>query len=313
MPKYLLLNDLHLSDRPPSSCTDSYTDDLFEMLYEITAIAEREDVEAVIQAGDFFHIKTPSRTSHALVMRAIEWMRSLPVPLAVVPGNHDISHDRLDSIDKTQPLGLLYAAGAIRLEGYHESFPGLFGVPWQQSWDNPHARSRALREWTPNPNHLIVTHCPLYPPGQELPWENVVASEFASDMGGQGNVLYGHIHDYHGQYEAGGVTFCNVGALSRGSLHESDLTRKIYVTLFDTETGSFTQLDVPHKPGDQVFRVREKMEIKDAEQKLDEFLESVGQTSLEVASMEQVVAHIQTLDVSDAVKKMAAELIMETT
>ena len=74
-------------------------------------------------------------------------------------------------------------------------------------------------------------------------------------MGGAGSVFYGHVHEPHGVYEAGGVTFCNNGALSRGSLHEYNLTRQVGCTLWDSETGEFEFVPLDAKPASEVFRL----------------------------------------------------------
>src|SRR6185437_5825901 len=137
MSLYLLLSDVHLCDKPPSSCTESYTDDLFDLLAQTVQVARRRKVAAAVWAGDTFHIKTPSRTSHELVNRAIDLINSYPCPVYLLPGNHDIKHDRLDSID-SQPLGELYRCGARRLEGWggydaHTQYM-VYGVPWLQGY-----------------------------------------------------------------------------------------------------------------------------------------------------------------------------------
>lgn len=64
----MVVRDIHLSDRAPSSCTDSYQDDLFDLLGHTVVLSEGCD--AVAWASDIFHSKSPSRTSHRTVMRA---------------------------------------------------------------------------------------------------------------------------------------------------------------------------------------------------------------------------------------------------
>ena len=88
MAKYLLVGDLHLSDKAPSSCTDSYSDDLFELLEQIRRIAFRYKAIAVVIAGDVFHNKAPSRTAHRVVRRFIAWCRSFSIPVFISLGAH---------------------------------------------------------------------------------------------------------------------------------------------------------------------------------------------------------------------------------
>lgn len=334
--KFLLVADLHLSDRPPSSCQDGYTDDLFDLLGQTVQVARERKVAAFVIAGDQFHIKSPSRTSHRLVQRTIRLLRSYPCPVYIVPGNHDIVSERLDSIHQTQPLGVLFESGAARcLEGWAldgatpRVFP-LYGVPWLQGYgdwaaydgDAPHspieyALSGALEGWRvpplwPVPGHaLIIAHAPLYPPGKELKYEYFPAARWAEAMGGAGSVFYGHVHPWHGIYQAGGVTFCNHGALSRGSLTESDLTRQVGCTIWDSETGEFEFVPLDAKPASEVFRLAEKAQVADMQGRLDEFLASVGSTTLEAVSVEAVIDHIRTLGLGKDAEDLAAELLTE--
>jgi DNA repair exonuclease SbcCD nuclease subunit len=300
MADVLLVNDIHLSDRPPSSCTDSYLDDLFGLLDETATLALDRRIAAVVWAGDVFHHKTPGRTSHGTVMRAIETAESYPCPLYIVPGNHDLTHDRLSSLDETQPLGVLLRSGHAHLlagwDALDINLP-LYGVPWLQHW-NDDTVSDALRAYRRHgdAHSLVVTHAPLYPPGHELKYEFYPAGEFAAAMGHTGSVHYGHVHEPHGIYHAEGVTFSNPGALSRGSLHEHNLTRDVQIAIWNTGTAQFTHHPLPAKPAAEVFRLQEITEVRTAQHVLDEFLTSVGQTRIEITSIEAITHHIRGLD-----------------
>lgn len=311
--KVLLVGDVHLADNPPSSCTEDYTDDLFDLLDQVSRIAIEQQVTEVLQGGDFFHIPTPSRTSHSLVLRSIEWAKDIGVPLSIAPGNHDMAQGhRLDSINETQPLGIMFASNAAIDLSYAQSKSGpAYGIPWQQDWEEEGTIERVFGAVPPGVE-LVVTHAPLYPPGQELPYENIKAKDVAAALANTDveYVFYSHVHDYHGTYEVDGITFCNNGALSRGSLTESNLSRKVYVTTWSSAKG-FSKIEVPHKPGHEIFRVAENQELKDAALKLEEFLDTVGQTTLEVANVESLVSYIKEQDVPSAVKSLAVELLSE--
>lgn len=324
MSQYLLYTDPHASDRPPSSCTDSYLDDLLVLLRQTVALARQRRVIAVTIAGDVFHSKSPARVSHRLVQLMIEVIRSYHCPVFIVPGNHDIRNDRLDSIAETQPLGVLYRAGVFRLDGWggydaHHQYM-LYGVPWQQGygrWEEGDAADEAVlralhdyRNSRPGDRKvLVVTHAPLYPPGRELEYEYFPASRWADAMGGQGYCFYGHVHEPHGVWSEGGVTFCNNGALSRGSLHEYNLTRQVGCTIWDDETGQFEFVPLDARPADQVFRLQEKQQATDMHGRLDAFLEDIGHTTLDVLSAEQVLAHVRTLGLSSAAEILVEELL----
>lgn len=319
MAKYLCVNDIHATRRPPSSCTETYWPDLLDLLYQTTDVARERDVRAVVWAGDVFHHKAPSRTDHGLVQDLIEVIRAHPCPLLIVPGNHDLQHDRLDSIDVTQPLGVLFKAGARRLEGRSAAFPHLYGVPWQQQWSAEGVRA-ALRGYREDEfaqhGGLVVTHAPIYPPGSEPGYEGAEytpANWWSGSMDVRGSVLYGHIHEPHGVWRHGtgeGVTFCNFGALSRGSLDEYNLEREVGCALWDSTTGEFEFVPLKAKPASEVFRLQQREEVKAARQRLDGFLSGVDAVTLGLLSVESVVAHIRKAGHPAGVADLAEELLM---
>ena len=300
--RFLLVPDVHLADKPPSSCTESYTDDLFTLLAEAATFAVH--CEAVIFAGDVFHSKAPSRTSHKLVMRTIAALRGFGKPVYVVPGNHDLQNDRLDSLHIFQPLGVIIASGAAQLLDGWMITPGgrslmpVYGMPWLQHWTDEAVSETLAGYREADIPGLVVTHAPLYPPGQELKWEHYPAQNFADAMV-QGSCFYGHVHEPHGVYQvlnsAGTAApeFCNNGALSRGSLHEYNMERQVGVTIWDSETSNFEFVPLHARPASEVFRLAEVQESRATEGRLDDFLAGVSAAQLQVVSAESVLEHLK--------------------
>ncbi len=118
--KALLVGDVHLNDRAPSMRTDTYTEDILDKLrFTVVTAKSILDLDAVIWSGDIFHTKQPHRTSHWLVQQVLNLGQEYPCPWLIVPGNHDMQHDRIDSLG-SQPLGTLFQAGsAMPLIGSH--------------------------------------------------------------------------------------------------------------------------------------------------------------------------------------------------
>lgn len=322
MSKCLIIGDVHFSDKAPSSCTETYNDDIFDLLLQTVELAWKKGYYAVIQAGDVFHSKIPMRTSHKTMQRAIELVNAYPCPFYVVPGNHDMSSDRVDSVLDTQPLGVLLRSGASLLQGWCAD--GIYGVPWQALWADkdpetgqPSERAvaavtAALESWNTNVSEgpsLLVTHACFYPPGYELEYEYFPTQVFSDMLGNRGSVYYGHIHEPHGIYEVGGVTFSNWGALSRGSLHEYNLERDVIVTEWDSETGEFIPIVLDYKPASEVFRLVEITEAKQAQVDLDEFLSSIGQATIEITSIESVVSYVRQLGLEADIERVVVELL----
>lgn len=319
----LCVGDIHLSDRPPVSCTDSYTDDILDMLSYVAKLEKAVKADAVVWAGDIFHHKQPSRTSHATVLKLAKVAQQYD-NLYVVTGNHDIQSDRLDSLAK-QPLGVLYEAGVLKeLDGWHPTLP-IFGVPWQQHWLAPGTPYSAFEGWRVQMQEkhlgydpekaLTVTHAPIYPPSvaDNVLFELVPLSGeggMSEAMGNTGYLYYGHIHEPHYKFEVEGVEYANMGAISRGSLHEYNLARKIQIAVWTPEHG-FNAVDIPHKPASEIFKLAEAKEKKEEKMSLDSFLADVGNATLDISSTGTIIDHIRAMDVEEPVKKTSIELLEE--
>jgi DNA repair exonuclease SbcCD nuclease subunit len=307
----MLVGDVHLSDRPPSIRTDDYTNDIFAKLLFIGEKAKDLQCDAIALLGDVFHIKAPSRTSHALVQQAVEVFKDSGLPVIVVPGNHDMSNDRIESLSK-QPLGTLCKADGIdMLMGGHETLP-VFAIPylhdwpgqlkvWMskfEKWRDEKKFSKDSTDWHFNP--LVITHAPIFPVGEEPPYDFIGADDWAA-VQQVGDVAYGHIHDPHGSYKVGNVWFNNQGAISRGSLHEKTLKRKPACTVWDSETfetltGRFRRIEIPHRPVEAVFRIAAKEDVDARQERVADFLAGVATTELDGLTTEEVLAYAKSME-----------------
>lgn len=311
----LVVGDIHLADRPPSIRTDAYAEQILAKLKQTVDIAHKVDVDVVIWAGDVFHIKTPSRTSHELVQKTCDVMREYKRPLLIVPGNHDMRHDRLDTLPE-QPLGVLFKAGAIPLVGDVEMATAnglvrVFGIPYLYDWkrDLP----KYMSEWKASKAGLMVTHAPIVPPGETRPFEIIDASDWSTLMERHGEVYFAHMHDPDGTFVVNETKFCNQGAISRGSLHEKTVLREPSVTIYSDDPlhETFSKQVLEFLPPEDVFRLDVKNATDAKLEKLDTFLTSVQETELEGLSVEQVQAHLDTLELTSTTRGLILELLEE--
>ena len=319
--KILLIGDVHLSDVPPSLRTETYTEDILKKLESAVGLAKAHGAAAVVCAGDMFHLKAPSRNSHALVQRTGEVLTSAGIPVWIVPGNHDMSNDRIDSL-RRQPLGTLARMEGINLlMGPHPELP-IFGLPYLHDWQAELPKwIKAYRTWAGQKKGedmdffpLMVTHAPIFPPGETPPYEFIDAADWA-EMMENGDCYYGHIHDPHGDYVPNPafatVRMCNNGAISRGSLHEATLKREPKVTLWDPAgpNSHFTALPLPFRPVEAVFKLAEKEDIDEKTSRVEEFLEEVGTTTLDGLSLEEVTAQARARGLNPRTLSLIEELI----
>ena len=291
--KYMIIGDVHLADRPPSVRRESYRDDILNKLEWIINRANEEDVNAVLQLGDLFHVKSPSRNSHYLVQATADIFGNSKSPVRIVAGNHDLVMDRVEDINK-QPLGSVSLHPNVTLvNGLDPDFP-IYGIPYfdlsGQALD--YWASKYHAEAGPDVAPTIITHNSLFPEAQS-PIYNYVSYESWAAAFQNPYTLYGHIHTQvvgGPHFKVGSSWFVNEGSISRGSLHESSLTRKPTVAIFDSDKDTpFTSIPIPYRPASEVFNLEVVEVLKNRQTTVDTFLESLGSSDLQYLTIEGIL------------------------
>ena len=118
--KLVWRTDVHLSERNPRSRTDNWREAIINKLRQVGEIAREVDASAVLDGGDFFDIKSPSRNSHDLIREVAEVHQDYPCPTYANVGNHDCVYGDYTYLPQ-QPLGVLFSTGVFnRLYDEHE-------------------------------------------------------------------------------------------------------------------------------------------------------------------------------------------------
>lgn len=105
---FVCRTDTHLSDRSPISWKADYPMEVWSSLEQVGALAKKWEANAVLDAGDYFHVKAATKNPHRLVERSARLHQGYSCPTFCVEGNHDIAYNNLDTL-ADQPLGVLYA------------------------------------------------------------------------------------------------------------------------------------------------------------------------------------------------------------
>lgn len=321
------VGDVHQGDRPPSARTETYTEDINNKLQWIVDFSNDKKVDAIIFNGDIFHIKRADRNSHALVQGVADILGRSNAPVLIVPGNHDLAEDRLESI-ASQPIGTLALHPNIDLlMGPHPELP-VFGMPYVDTEDVAKIEywAEKYNEAGPDNYPLLVTHQSIFPEAEAPIYEYVSAENFAAVFNAP-FVAYGHIHSRMKAgafYEIGGTWFCNNGAISRGSLHEETVYRELAITLYDdseyqnwnlgpsrrtSPPNPFTSIPLPHRPAEEVFRLEEVALLDERRAKVDGFLQSLGGAELTYLTTEGILEKARQTDLPHAAVKELEEII----
>jgi len=322
--KLIFVGDVHVSDKAPSTRTDSYRIDILRKLQEIGKLAE--DVHGVVFVGDIFHSKQPRNTSHQTVQAVAKILQSYACPVYIVPGNYDYAAKNHGSLSR-HPLGTVALMSNVHLFGTKEqrnitvSVPlasGVTPVTLHGVREEEGMGAFTLRET--GYDQIVVAHYAIFPPGgAPTVWEATDAREIAGQYSLTGAPLltwYGHIHEPHGQYDVDGNEFANFGAISRGSLHETGaLDRTPAVGLVEIEAGNWLVRQVyleTARPAADVFRIAEVEAERSGASETNAFIEALSAAEVTVFSVETAVQALsQHPGATQAVRDRAVELVRE--
>lgn len=317
--KLLIIGDQHLADRPPSSRVDGYRNHIMDKLRWIIDYANDCNVDAVLNLGDVFHIKRSDRNSHSLVQETAAVFGRSKAPVKITPGNHDLAAGyRLESIS-SQPLGTLGLHPNIDiLIGPDKELP-LYSVPFVEP------TPENMQYWTemyhdaggPGKYPFISTHQAIFPE-KEAPIYEFVSAEMWAFAFKSKYTAYGHIHSRMNAgafYEIDGTIFCNNGAISRGSLHEETVNRKLAVTLFDdsNEDAPFVSVPIPFLPPEEVFNLEAVEVLNNTTAKVDGFLESLGSSELNYLTVESILDRATTTKLPQRAVEQLEDIIVKVT
>lgn len=306
MIRLLWRTDIHFSEFTPRFRTDAWMETLVKKIEWVGKLAKQLDVDAVIDGGDFFDIKSPSRNSHRLVQEAIKAHRDYSCPVYCNVGNHDCKYGDYAFLPE-QPLGVLYESGTFkRLYDEHElvvkkgtESVRVVGVPYHGTTYD-HGRFRIAKG---TETHLVVASHVLASRngGTMFDAEDVLSyAQFKALCPDAAFACFGHWHMDQGIEDHDGTVFVNVGSLSRGSLSQDNLERKPAVVLmeFDGTSCRYQRYDLPVEDSSTVFAIEAKAAITEKESVMESFMETI----------ERSLSHSQGMSLRDRIQSLGGVL-----
>lgn len=282
--KFLFRTDVHAADKSPISWKANYPAEIFESLRQIGVLAYEHDVAAVLDGGDFFHVKSPSRNSHGLIISTVKVHQAYPPGCRIlsIEGNHDITGNNLGTIED-QPLGVLYASGVFEhLRDTTFEKDGLkvriVGMPYSPSRDLREIQELRKKD----EDYLIVIVHALAgedPPAhvEEFFGEPVFRYQHLVFDRGPDVFCFGHWHRDQGVVQLDGRWFVNQGAVSRGALSKDNTDRTPKVSLIDVTREGITVTAIPLQvaPAGEVYDFERKDRQEKESQAIDLFVQQL--------------------------------------
>ncbi len=313
---FVYRTDTHVCDRSPLSWKGDYPAEVWHNLEQVGQFARDHEVAAVLDGGDYFHVKAASRNSHALVIRSAALQKTYPCPTFGVAGNHDISYNNLETLDK-QPLGVLYESGVFTLLRDQVFEDGGFrvrvvGVPYKP--DRSLAEVLAIQKQPGDDFLLAVVHqlAAKDPPAsvEDFFGETVFRYEDLVTQDGPDVFMFGHWHKDQGIVQLNGKTFINQGALSRGALSHENTSRSPKVSLIEVTPDGVraTELVLSVAPAEDVFDFDRKERAEKESESIDQFIVQL-QNNVRADLAESIEANVQSLNFAQDVRAAALEYL----
>jgi len=286
MVRILFLTDTHLRGTAPAARTDDFAAAVKAKLAEVVGIAEALGVDAVVHGGDLFDLPEPGVGQ---VGEYLEILSRLPVPLYVVPGNHDVYGHNLSTLNRTL-LGLLGRVGVVNVlvrgsavivkdgvrvritaQGFHTEIDRR-----DLAWD--YVVPPAAKDGCDYAVHVV--HGMLLPRAEVSAAPFLPAATAAEDvvaLTGADYTLAGHYH-LPWEVRVGGKVALNPGALVRLSYDARELARRPQVAVIEADEKGIRHRYVPlscARPGEEVFDTARVDADRAREEARAEFLASL--------------------------------------
>lgn len=280
--------DVHLSDQIPESRTDDWATTLLGKLRQVGRIAREVGAVGVLDNGDFFHIKSPSQTSHDLNRKVAEVHADYPCPVYGNIGNHDVIYGDYKYISQ-QPLGVLFAAGVFRrcYDEHEHLFMDddgqavrLVGIPFHGAkYDLDRFKiTKGQEDWLVVMAHVLASERG----GSMFDNEDIVKHADLLSLAPDVDVwMFGHWHKDQGIKEiAPGKWVFNVGALSRGALSQDDVERRPGVAIIEfSPLGiEITKRELDVEDAKDVFNIEGRIRKETRAATMVAFVESIHET-----------------------------------
>lgn len=313
---FVFRTDVHVAEKGPQSWKGDYAAEIWSNLEQVGEMARKYKATAVLDGGDFFHVKAATRNPHSIVIKAMEIHTGYPCPTYCVEGNHDIAYNNLASIEK-QPLGVLYASGVfnhLREEVFTDGKlqVRVVGIPY-----DPNRTLKSLREIKKQPGDdalIAVVHALASenPPAsvEDFFGEPVFRYSDLIFEDGPDVWCFGHWHKDQGVVGIEGRRFINQGALSRGALVKENLTRIPKAALIEVTPDGIEIGTLPMKvlPAEEVFDLERKERRDEESRVIDEFVSRI-QEDIEVDTTEDIEKTVGDLDFAPEIRELALQYL----
>jgi len=313
--KAITICDPHMSAHSPEVYKEDYWEILKDTLEKVFRFADKQECDAILWAGDLFHLKTAARNPLWFMTEVVTMFREMQekgVRHIGIAGNHDVKYGSVAQGLKGQPLEFLIASGMYQLLDWDEAVFATGSKTIRIAGGSYlHGQASHVRDKKKQGADVLITlgHFWFGRQSGEFFGEQIFGPDFLHS--GEADIyVIGHHHEDQGIPNMGGKLYFAHGTPSRTGAHKHDIERKLAVGFIEIDDeGIHHKIIRPKVPTVDECMDLEKREIMMAEkQKIDDFLLVFSQSSIDASDPKKM---LETLDpnMSKQVKEKVIEYL----
>ena len=323
MPRLIWRTDVHMGDKTPKRRTGDWCEDVVKKLKWVGRKAVEVGADAVLDGGDFFDVKSPTKNSHNLVRLSCEAHSEYPCPVYSLVGNHDVKYGNIDYLPE-QPLGVLFSAGVFQQFGEDKEIIlegdgvklRIVGVPYHGvEYD-----LERLSSITKKDEDYLLVACHLLArkgkTGSMFEGEDIVGYDFLNTLTEVDGWFFGHWHKDQGITTLkNGARVVNVGSLTRGALHLDDLERKpcVVEVVADAKGLTFKRHNLPVRPAEEAFKIEQALRENEDSDRMVEIVDKMKAVATDKWSGKTLIDKVREMPLSNEVREQVISYLEDTT
>jgi len=303
-----------MGDRTPRRRTGVWSEDVIKKLKWVGRKAKDLKADVVLDGGDFFDVKSPTKNSHDLVRKSCDAHSEYPCPVHVLVGNHDVKYGNIEYLPE-QPLGVMFASKVFQQFGDEKEIilegdgvkVRIVGIPYhgvEYDFDRLSNLTKKDEDYLLVACHLLARRGKI---GSMFEGEDIIGYDFLNSIPQVDGWFFGHWHKDQGIKKLkNGATVVNVGSLTRGSLHLDDLDRNpciVEVELTAEEGITFTRHNVPVRPSESVFKIEEAVREREDSDRMLEIVEKMKTVASESGGGLNLMGRVNEMPLPNEVKE----------
>lgn len=262
--KLLLLSDIHLAVDNPIARLDNMVETQWDKLRYIFDYAEKNEIEYILQAGDFTHTKR----SWSLLEKLSNYLmtKRTVVEIMLVKGQHDSFYHQMGNHRTT--TGVLISSGIVTLLDSKPINIGdeinIYGCSYGE--EIPEILNKSFF-------NILVIHAPI----GDKPYGNFEYSDakrFLKKHKQYDLILCGDVHEKF-IIEDKNRIICNTGVMLRHEASKQMMEHKPCFFVYHIDTNKIKEIIIPALPSDQVLSRDHLERKKERESNFEDFINNI--------------------------------------